>query len=104
MACNTSANRSGLVFATLDHKSLPVLSNRLTDAARGNSERTSCAYGSMEFSKDINKGPSLKPGRRTLMQLAFWLVPGEESGDNANRALARYPLFPHPAPLTGKRS
>ena len=54
MACSTSANRSGLVLAALLHSSLPVLSNRLTEAARGNSERTSCAYGSMEFSKDIS--------------------------------------------------
>ena len=54
MACSTSANRSGLALAALLHSSLPLLSNRLTEAARGNSERTSCAYGSMEFSKVID--------------------------------------------------
>src|SRR5689334_7856671 len=71
MPWSTSANRSGLVDCALVHSSLPVLSNRLTDAARGRSERTSCAYGSMEFSKDIH--PRRSPIRvpRTLMQLAF---------------------------------
>ena len=58
MACSTSANRSGLALAALLQSSLPVLSNRLTEAARGNNDRTSCPYGSMEFSKDINLRPS----------------------------------------------
>ena len=78
MACSTSANRSGFVLAALLHSSLPVLSNRLTEAARGSSERTSCAYGSMEFSKDISAGPSPNGSRRALMQLAFLPVGPKE--------------------------
>src|SRR4051812_18765582 len=57
MPCRTSANSSGLVLATLDHSNLPAASNRQSAEARGNSERTSWAYGSMEVSKDINGGP-----------------------------------------------
>jgi hypothetical protein len=43
MACNTTANRSGLARVVLLHSSLPALSNRFTEAARGKSERTSWA-------------------------------------------------------------
>jgi hypothetical protein len=60
-----------LALAVLLHSSLPVLSNRLTEAARGSNDRTSWAYGSIEFSKDINPRPSPNASRRTLMKLAF---------------------------------
>ncbi len=43
MACSTTANSSGLAETALLHRSLPPLSNRFTEAARGNSERTSWA-------------------------------------------------------------
>jgi hypothetical protein len=43
MACSTTANSSGLALVALLQSSLPVLSNRFTEAARGNSERTSWA-------------------------------------------------------------
>jgi hypothetical protein len=71
MAWSTSANRSEFVAAALVYSSLPVLSKRFMAAVRGSSERTSCAYGSMEASKDIN--PELFPIQtlRTLIQLAF---------------------------------
>jgi hypothetical protein len=63
-----------LVLATLDHNNLPAWSNRHNALARGSSERTSWAYGSMEVSKDINGGPSPNDITTALMQLAFWRV------------------------------